>query len=51
MIDEAKTIVVTVTCQVDGCHNSQIPITFEVAEQTIAFICGVCGQEIKDIIR
>lgn len=39
----------TLTCHTDGCGNAGEEIAYDMGEATAA-ICGVCGNEITDIV-
>jgi hypothetical protein len=39
-----------VTCHTVGCDNAGYPITLSVPDDLTAFVCGVCGQPITDIV-
>lgn len=47
-MDEFKNY--TVTCRVAGCGNTGASITLLAPIINPQFICGVCGQQITDIV-
>ena len=47
-------MIVTVTCRIDGCGNSGIPVEFDFTglppeDMPNAYQCGACGNEITDV--
>lgn len=37
------------TCRTDGCGNKDIEVEIEHVDSNFVSVCGVCGQEIKDV--
>jgi formylmethanofuran dehydrogenase subunit E len=39
-----------VTCETTNCFNQGVSITAEAPVEDIAAVCGVCGEEINEIL-
>lgn len=48
-MDEIEFKDYTVTCETDGCENTNIPITLPAPTVNPYFICGACGQNITNV--